>query len=257
MSEQPVPVDTPQELPMSFTGKAAGVFYRPSKVFESMMSSGVKFVDWFAPLAFMIIVAGITSFVQLKTPALRTQILQQRETAIEGAVREGKVSAKEGSQEEEMAEENIGTGAASTIVLRIFAVSVVLFIAFFVISLVWYLVGKFGLQGPVDYSRGMAVAGLSSWITGVGFIVALIISVLTSRLDGGLQLGMLVAMKPDNLTYLILSKLNLFMVWSLIVVSIGLGVFSGKKGFRAAVWVFGISILWQALSIGFGRVFLG
>lgn len=254
MSEQPVvPEETPVN-PMTFLEKAVGVFYRPSEVVDNLKNSGVKFLDWFAPLLLVLLVAGVTSYVELNAPGLRMQIVQQRVAAIQKAEAQGRISTQQADQERQMIVENVGTGSSFAVTVRVLTVTVVLVITFFVVAFVWFLVGRFALNSPFDYTKAIAVTGLSNWMVGAGLIVALIISVITSRLDGGLQLGMLVRMSSDSTLYAILSKINLFTIWSLVVVSVGLAVFTGKKRVHAGVWVFGIWILWEIISVLFSRI---
>ncbi len=251
MSEQADSLDHPAQEPMSLAGKAAGVFYKPSRVFDSVMTSGVKFLDWFLPLVLVLVIAGVSSYVQLNTPALRMQIVEQREETITKAEAKGEITADQAEQEREMVVDNISSASAFAVVLRIMTVTIVLLIEFFLVSLVWFLVGRFALNSSFDYAKGLAATGMSYWITGVGLIFAIVIAVLSSRLDGGVHLGMLFPMNSQSLAYSILSRLNLFTVWSLIIVSIGIGALSGKKKLAAGVWVFGIWIVWEAVSIFF------
>ncbi len=257
MSEQPDSLDSPAQKPMSMAGKAAGIFYKPSQVFDSLMTSGVKFLDWFIPLVLVLVIAGVSSYVQLSTPALRMQIVQQREEAITKAEAKGEITADQASQGRQMIVDNISSASAFAVVLRITTVTIVLLIEFFVVSLVWFLVGRLALNSSFDYSKGLAVTGLSYWITGVGLIVAIVIAVVSSRLDGGVHLGMLVPINSRSLSYSILSRLNLFTIWSLIIVSIGMGAQSGKKKMTAGAWVFGIWIVWEAVSIFFEHAMHG
>ncbi len=257
MPEQSDSLERPAQKPMSLAGKAAGVFYKPSQVFDSLTTSGVKFLDWFVPLLLVIVVAGVSSFVQLSTPALRMQIVEQREEMITKAERKGEISAGQASQERQMVADNISSASAFAVVLRITTVTIVLLIEFFLVSLVWFLVGRFALNSSFDYVKGLAVTGMSYWITGIGLIFAIVIAVLSSRLDGGVHLGMLIPMNGKNLSYSVLSRLNLFTIWSLITVSVGIGVLSGKKKMTAAFWVFGIWIAWEAVSIFFEHAMRG
>lgn len=242
---------------MSFPGRVAAVFYRPSRAFESLAVSGVKFVDWFAPLALMIIIGCASSYIQLATPNLRTQIIQQRDARIDKAVEQGKISAGDGTREREMVEENISSGSISAVVVRIFAVAVVLLVTFFIMSLIWYLIGKLGFNSRIDYAQAMAINGLSNWITSLGMVIAIAVSIIASRIDGGVQVGMLVKMDPQNTTYALLSNINFFTLWSLAVVATGIGFFTGKKWARPAVWVYGTWIIWIFVSVGFTNMFFG
>ncbi len=251
MSEQDDSVERPAQKPISQFEKAAGTFYKPSRVFNSITTAGVKFLDWFAPLVLVLLVAGVSSYVQLNTPTLRAQIVQQREEAIEKAESKGEITTQQADEERQMIADNLTSASAFAVVLRIMTVTVVLLIEFFLMSLVWFLVGRFALNSDFDYAKGLALTGMSYWITGVGLIFAIVIAVLSSRLDGGAHLGMLIPMNSKNLAYSILSRLNLFTIWSLIVISIGIGTLSGKKKLTAAFWVFGIWFVWEAVSIFF------
>ncbi len=254
MSEQPVFAEQSPGKSMSFLQKAAGVFYKPSEVFDFVKTSGIKFIDWFIPLLLVLVVAAVTSFVELNVPSLRLQIVQQREAAIEKAEAQGRISTQQADQQRQMIVDNVGTGSAFAVTVRILTVTVVLLITFFIVALVWFLVGRFPLNSPFDFTKAVAITGLSNSVVGIGLIVALVISVFTSRLDGGLQLGMLVKMSDQSTAYAVLSKINLFTIWSLMVVSAGLGIFTGKKKMRAGVWVFGIWILWEVICILFSRI---
>ncbi len=257
MSEQPVTADQPPAEPMSFTDKAAGIFYEPSRVFGAVKTSGVKFVDWFTPLALLIIVGCLASYVQLSSPDLRFQIVQQRESAIEKSLAQGKITSDQASQQRQMIENTVGQGSSSAIVFAVITIIVFFAISFFILSLVWFLVGRFALKSDFTYTQAMAVTGLSDWVVAVGLIFAIVIAVLTSRIDGGLQLGMFIPMDPQNAAYVLLSKIDLFTLWSLAIISIGLGIFSGKKGLRAGIWVFGIWVVWIFSSFAFTKMFFG
>jgi hypothetical protein len=257
MSEQPVTVNQPPDEKMSLMDKAAGIFYEPSRVFESIKTSGVSFADWFVPLLLVLVLACVASYVQLSSPDLRFQIVQQREAAIDRAVSQGKVTADQADQQRAMIEKTVGAGSTSAIVFSIISITVFIVIAFFVVSLVWMLVGKFALKGPIDYTKAMGITGLSYWIGAVGVIFAIVVSVMMSRIDGGLQLGLLTQMDTQNVTYVLLSKLDLFTIWSLAVTSIGLGTLSGRKGAQPAIWVFGIWVLWGFASFFFFRTIFG
>lgn len=255
MMEQPVTAEQPpsagsggQET-LSFMDKAAGVFYEPSRVFESLKTSGVKFADWFVPVLLLALLTSIATYVRLSSPDLRFQVLQQQEAAIDKMVTEGKMTADQAQQAKAMTEDRFQSGSASVIGIGVFTTFVVVWIIFFVISGIWLLVGKYALKGTINYTQTMGVVGLSDWIMLVGVIIGTVLSVVLSRLDGGLHLGLLTQMNAQSKTYQLLSKIDLFTLWSLVVISIGLGKISGKKGAQSAIWVFGIWIVWSVLSI--------
>ncbi len=243
--EEPVNAQQPPQEELSFMDKAAGVFYEPSRVYGSLKTSGVKSSDWLVPVLLMAIFASVSLYVKFSSPDLRFQMVQIREQAIDKMVNDGKLTADQAQQSKEKLESD-PTGFMG---IGIFGAFVGSFIIFFIVAGVWFLVGKFGLKANMNYSQAMGVVGLSEWIVVVGLIIGTVLSVAMSRLDGGLQLGLLMKMNMQSKAYVLLSKVDLFALWSLAAVAVGLAVFAGKKVFQAAVWVFGIWIAWQAVSV--------
>jgi hypothetical protein len=250
MSEQSVtsqqtPSGQPEEQEkLSFMDKAAGIFYEPSKVFGSFKTSPVKAGDWLVPVLLLAVVIGISTYVRFSSPDLRFQVAQQQEQRIDKMVAEGKMTADQATQ----AKARMESGSSTFTVIGIFGAFVATFIIFFIAAGVWMLIGKIILKGNVNYSQMMGVAGLSSWISIVGVILSIVITVLLSRLDGGLHLGMLTQMSTGK-TYSLLRYADLFTIWNLTATSIGIGTLTGKKGFMSAIWVFGIWIVIVLLSV--------
>ncbi len=245
MSEQPVTVEQPSEEPMTFLDKAAGVFYEPSKVFQSIKSGGLKFADWFVPVLVMAILTSISVYVVNSSPDLRYQTLQIMERSIEKNVSDGKMTAEQAKQAKKVMENNQGTFMEIGIAGAFFGV----FIFFFILSSVWLVVGKFALKGVMNYTQAMGVVGLVNWISVVSLVVGIVLMVALSQLNAGLNLGLLSSAGSLTKSHLLLSKIDLFTIWSLVLISIGLGKLSDKKTSQAAVWVFGIWIVWGLFSI--------
>lgn len=250
--EEPVSAQQPPQEELSFMDKAAGVFYEPSRVFNSLKTAGVKSSDWLVPVFLLAIFSSISLYVRFSSPDLRFQMVQVQEQAIDKMVNNGKLSEDQAQQRKEKLESD-STGFMG---IGIFGAFVGAFVLFFIISGVWLLVGKYGLKAEMNYTHAMGIVGLSEWIAVVGIIVGTVLSVALSRLDGGLQLGLLTQMNMQSKVYLLLSKVDLFAIWSLAVIAIGLGVASGRKFYQSAVWVFGIWILWELISVlGIGSLF--
>jgi hypothetical protein len=53
---------------------------------------------------------------------------------------------------------------------------------------------------------------------------------------------------PDNKLHVLLSSVNVFTIWYLAVLSIGLGKLANVKTAKAAIWVFGLWIVWTLLT---------
>ncbi len=224
--------------------KAAGVFYEPSKVFGSFKNSPASVSDWLIPLLLLAILIGITVYVKSSSPDLRFQMQEIQEQQIDKRVADGKMTADQAQQ----AKERIASGSSAFLVIGIFGAIVFTVILFFIAAGVWVLIGKVFLKGNINYNQMMGVAGIASWISIVGVIVSIVMTVLLSRLDGGLHLGMLTQMGTSK-TYSLMRSVDLFGVWNLAATSIGIGTLAGKKGFVPAVWVYGTWIVVMLLSV--------
>lgn len=244
MSEQPVTVDHPPEESMSFMDKAAGIFYEPSRVFESVKKSGVKFADWFVPVLVLSILASVSVYVRFSTPDLRYQSMQVAVQAINKMESEGKLTSEQAQQARQRMESGSGTFEGFGIIGALIGT----FIFFFILAGIWLLVGKFALKGAMNYSHAMGIAGLSSWIAAVGVIIGIAMSVTMSRLNAGLNLGMFATMNIQSKGYILLSRIDLFALWGLFVVAVGLAVLAGKKLVQSVIWVYGIWIVWTLVS---------
>ncbi|MGO9481687.1 MAG: YIP1 family protein, partial [Candidatus Kryptoniota bacterium] len=144
------------------------------------------------------------------------------------------------------AKERMENGSPMFMAIGIIGAFFATFIIFFITAGAWLFIGKIILKGSTDYSQSMGVAGISSWIMVLGTIMAIVVTVLLSRPDGGLHLGMFVQMNPSDKTYSLLRSADLFTIWNLAATSIGIGTISGKKGILPYAWVFGI---WVALML--------
>lgn len=243
--EEPVTAEQPPQESLSFLDKAAGVFYEPSKVFESFKKSGVKTVDWLVPVLLLAILVSVATYVRFISPDLRFQMAQQQEQRYNKMVAQGKMTADQAQQ----ATEAMESGSSAFTGIGMLGALVATVIVFFVASGIWLLVGKFALKGTVNYTHAMGITGISGWIMIVGTIVSILLSVLLSRLDGGLHLGLFTQMSSTDKTYSLLRSVDLFTLWNLFAISIGLGTLSGKKGVMPAIWVFGIWVLVVLLSV--------
>ncbi len=245
MSEQPVNIEQPPEETMSFTDKAAGIFYEPTNVFESIKKSGVKAADWFVPVLLLAVLASVSIYVRFSTPELKYQSMQIAEQSIDKMVANGKMT----SDQAQLAKQRIESGSTGFEWIGVAGALVATFIFFFILSAVWFLVGKFALKSEITYSQTMGIVGLSNWIGIVGMIIGIALSVVLARLDGGLNLGMLTSMNAQSKSYLLMARVDLFTLWTLFAVSVGLATFAGKKVIQSAAWVYSIWIVFTLASV--------
>ena len=249
MSEVPVNMEQQEgsggQEPLSLMDKAAGIFYEPTKVFDSLKKFPVKFADWFVPVLLVSLLVGVNVYVRFSSPDLRFQAAAQQGRYFDKMVEQGKMSADQAQQAKDRME-NPSTGIVA---ISVFAGVVVVFIFFFIIALIWFLVGRFALKAEMSYTHAMGIVGVTNWIGVVGVIVATVVMVAMSRLDGGLHLGLLTQMDTESKAYLFMTKADVFSIWTMILIALGLGRFSGKRSAMPYIWVFGLWVVWVLVSV--------
>jgi hypothetical protein len=133
----------------------------------------------------------------------------------------------------------IGQAAASSILIILgpFAAAV--------LGLFW---GNFVFAGKAKFKQLLSVMLYGEIIYSVGMLVVLPMVLAKKSLLVSLSLGVLAASQgPESILYLALSKIDLFLIWELIAIGIGLSIIYGvprNKGYTLSVLSMGmISIL--------------
>ncbi len=104
--------------------------------------------------------------------------------------------------------------------------------------------GNFIMAGNARFKQLLSVILYGEIIYAAGFLVQVPLMLYKKTVLVSLSLGVLVPNpSPTNVLYLILSKINVFLIWELIVVGIGLSIiygFSRNKGFLLSVLSVGL-----------------
>jgi hypothetical protein len=132
-------------------------------------------------------------------------------------------------------------------------------ITLFVGALFLWLIGKLALKAQAGYGKYLELWGASMWIGMLGGIVTLLLLMAFNSMyaSPSAALAVLSNYSPKNSLHRFLSSLNVFSVWQMIVVGIGLSKFSGKSlgvgiGVAFALWVAWVLISVFALASMFG-----
>jgi hypothetical protein len=119
-----------------------------------------------------------------------------------------------------------------------------------VVSLVLILVSKIAFKTSVSYGKAAEIVG-PSFMT--NFVLGSIVSMLTILAMGSIHatpgLGLAISQfDPENKMHVLLSSVNIFTIWYLVVLSIGLGKVANVKTGKAAIWIFGVWVVWTLLT---------
>jgi len=135
-------------------------------------------------------------------------------------------------------------------IFGVLGVIVFTFLSVLVVSFVMMLVGKLAFKQAVLYGKVMEVVGASTMINGVlGTIVTMLLMLAVGSLYATPGLALLISgFDPNNKVHLLLASINIFSLWYLGVLSVGLGKLFGVTTGKTAVWVVGLWIVWTLLT---------
>ncbi len=249
--QTPPPPPAPEPVqPMSEGARMADVFFAPTKTFTDLRRSAA----WWAPY----ILISLVSLLFVYTVEQKIGFRKVVENQIQ-------MSPKASQQMEQLPadqrEPRIETQAKVTRYISY---------GFFVIILVWYLIvaaillGTFKLGfGAADltFAKTMAVVVYSS-IPGILKSVLAIISILAGMAPDSFSMQNPVATNPgyflnpgeSPVLFTLMSSIDIFIIWTLILAAIGLTCVSKLKRSSAYIGVFGWYAILTAISMGFAAI---
>ncbi len=132
--------------------------------------------------------------------------------------------------------------------------------AWAVIAGVLYLASNMMLGGDTNYKKVFSVV---AWTSIIGVVSILILTALISSKGTahgvGMDLSLLLETPPlgaeKPVIYQLFSKFDVFVIWELILWSIGLGVLHKTTTQKAMVPVGIVWLVWIVVSVGFGNFF--
>lgn len=220
-----------------FFQKWFDLYFNPQKSFQSIDSKP----DWVLPV---VIMAVVTAIIMVALAPIMHQFQVERLMDIRNLSRE-------------QAEDLLQKGRQ----FQKFLVPISAFIGIFVVEIVaalfFYLVGTVFMAGDVPYKKVLSIWAYTSLAVGIiGMIIRTPLMFIKKTMLVQTSLAaFLSADSRGSLLYRVFSKIDVFMIWQLILVTLGFVAiykFSTKK---SATVVFGLYVLWIVVSVLFGSIF--
>ena len=214
---------------LSFRGLAE-VFYKPSAFFDQLKDHPKVLIPYivFAILLFVFFALAVDIIydMQVNSPQFQARMQDQLITP----------------QIEQVIKYQILIGGP-----------VVMLLVPLVAALLGLFWGNFVFAGKAKFKQLLSVMLYGEIIYGLGIMVVLPMVLAKKSLLVSLSLGVLAASQgPESILYLALSKIDLFLIWEIIAIGIGLSVIYGiprNKGYTLSVLSMGmISIMHVVLS---------
>lgn len=238
--EQTIPSAHPEEKPMGGASKIMNTFFEPRKVFESLKIKPT----WLVP--FIIAALLGIGFFYYTYPFIMAQQVEK--------IQENERIPEE--QKERIIERMTERDHPPIWQLSFAPIGTLL--SFVVVAAALFFVFNVLLGGDSNYRRVLSVYSYSSLIAIPAMIVKFPLIMMKENLNVQTSLALLLSPNTeDSFLYRVFSSFDIFTIWQVILVSMGLGViykYATKKAFTA---VFILWVIWILLKSGLSSVFGG
>jgi len=230
--------------PMPLIDKISGIFLSPSEVYENLVQSKPRTLDWLVPLAFMIIVAILSTLLKFSDERIKDSLISFQAQRFEQLVEEGKMTQEQADIARERLESFGGAQKIFSAVGALIGIPIV----FLIVSLVYFLLGRLFFKVDVDFMSVFSIYSLSSLIGTAGIIVATLLSFLTGSFFASASPSIFMEPSSSKL-YQLASKFEIFSIWQYIVFAIGMAKAFNKSYSLAFALVFGVWAIWIVISL--------
>lgn len=229
------------------------VFAMPGEVFEEVKAAAHAAGNWLVPALIGSLVGVVSVFIVLSQPEIQQQLREQQDQAIEKRldkmIKAGQMTRQQADQQKEVAAKFMGPA-----IMKISGAIAATFWSFarvFLWALVLWLLGRWLLSVRFGYLKAAEIAGLAGMIGVLGTLAKLLLQVNLSNLASSPSLAIAVKnFDAQNPWHLVLAGLNVFDLWELAVMALGLARLAGVPFVRAAFPVFGVWMIWSSVLIG-------
>jgi hypothetical protein len=225
--------------------RLVNILAAPGEVFEQVAKAKPSVGNWLVPVLLACVVGVASVWVMFSQPGVQQQLQERQARQYEKLVQEGKLKA----EDVEKIQERMGQMGITIIKISgSFGAVATTFAWLFLMALVLWLLGRWGLKAPFPYLKAVEVAGLSLMIGVLGSVVTTLLIVIKGSMLVSLGPALLIdELQPDNKVHLLLLSVNVMTLWYLGVMAVGLAKLAGSTWLKPALWLYG---LWAVLRLG-------
>lgn len=230
---------------LSLLDTISGVFTSPSQTFEVLKNSKKKQV-WVVPFIIIIILSVLTTYLYNndneltgESKSLQKEYMQKMISNIEKKEKSNEISTEQASKIKEDLQKNIDNATGETGYIGIHLANIV-YILF--LSLVIFILIKI-LKGQITYLNIINITVLSMLILSLGDLINTVVSIL---LGFNTNIGLNIFLKPPTVPLYVsvfFTSIDLFDIWFLSVLSIGISKVANVKIIPIAITLFVIRLI--------------
>jgi hypothetical protein len=251
MNQEQVMVEPPSVT--SFLTRVTNVFSSPTELYGEVASVPPQTSSWLLPYLASLLLAVVFTFSLYNNAALRQQIYDMQLQGMQQSVDQGKMTQE---QFDRMKDGMESSGPGMFMLIGGGGAVLAITLYFFGITLLLWLVAKFGLKFAGAYGKMLEVYGLASVIGFFGAIVTLLMMNFFNTMHATPSGSLLVMNSYDksNFVHNLLASINIFTIWQAAVIGIGIAKVSNKSSGTGMGIVFGLWLVWVIVSSALGWV---
>ncbi len=231
------------QAPLGLFSRIGNLFFNPTRTFDSLIAKP----DWVTP---MILTALVTLCFSI---GLKDVLMDFQSKAVRQSIMKNDKIAE--GQKTQAAEQAVTMMQKFWLVGAIFGTLTGVGL-FFILGLAYWLVANKILGGRPQYFQVLSITGYAALIETFGLLIKMPIMASNGslRVDTGLTL-----LVPDaemtSVLYIVLSKFDIFSIWALVLIAMGLAQLYQKPVSKSAIPV---AIIWAAgLLLAIGMSMMG
>lgn len=224
----------------------SGIFTEPGETYETIANTPKKNY-WIFPVLISVVIGLISTFLFMQDAELVSKTMEKQKEKMREKFQE---SVKQGKMTQEDSEKAMESMNPKGMMFKVFGFGGAIIGPFVILLLlsVFYLIALKIMKAQFDFMNILNVVGLAMLISGIGNIIAVVISILKGNLTS-VGPGLLFSEESaGQKVYTMLTKIDLFSIWFYAVIAIGLSKIARVSIAKTAAVVFGLWIVYILVS---------
>ncbi|MBS1550746.1 MAG: YIP1 family protein [Bacteroidetes bacterium] len=224
----------------------SGIFTEPGETYETIANTPKKNY-WIFPVLISVVIGLISTFLFMQDAELVSKTMEKQKEKMREKFQE---SVKQGKMTQEDSEKAMESMNPKGMMFKVFGFGGAIIGPFVILLLlsVFYLIALKIMKAQFDFMNILNVVGLAMLISGIGNIIAVVISILKGNLTS-VGPGLLFSEESaGQKVYTMLTKIDLFSIWFYAVIAIGLSKIARVSIAKTASVVFGLWIVYILVS---------
>jgi len=230
----------------SLTSLFFNIIASPSEAIDALCDPPTRVSTWVVPLIFLMLVAALSPLTMLND-GVRHQAMESQNRQLQARVESGAMTQEQADQATDYMERS---GPTILIVMGMVGALIFTQLVFFGSAPFLWLTGRFALKGRAIFGKYLELWGTTQWIGVLGTLVALLMILGFQSLYASPSgaMAVLSSFEPTNTTHRLLASANIFSVWQMCVVGIGLSKYAQRKIGLGIAIASGLWIIWVLIS---------